>query len=215
MHVELGAAERRTLSGLIDKQAEWKPNLTVRLLTSPSALGVYSALPLDIRVFLAMPAKISGDKPFDRIVEASDVSAALRESEGEVNLDDIAPSESLGGSALVVMPPTEGWQIPMHAIASDLIPIVNEATAEFERRSKGLGDRGVKDLADEIWERPGWAGLPIRMLHAAARLQLLWNEPIKVTAATCGPWKRLSTPRGQVFAQATGKEARAGLRVVR
>lgn len=218
MRITLGATERRTLIGLLEKQVEWRPALVVRVVTSKSALGIYSALPLEIRAFIAMPAEIPEGKPFDRIVQASsllEILSAPQESvSAEIDLGTLAPVESLAGSSLVEMPPTEGWQIPITALGSDVIPIVAEASAEFERRSQGLGERGKADLADEIWERPGWAGLPIRVLHAATRLQMLWNEPIKISAATCGPWKRLSTPRGQVFAYATGPAARAGLRIV-
>lgn len=215
MQIELGATERRTLVGLIEKQIEWKPALVLRVVTSPSAVGFYSALPLDIHVFIAMPATIAGTAPFDRIVHASSLlNLLMNDQSPKIDLNALEAVESLAGTSLVEMPPTNGWQIPMTALASDIVPIVNEAAEEFDRRSKGLGERGMSDLADEIWERPGWAGLPVRMLHAAVRLQLLWNEPVKVSAATCGPWKRLSTPRGQVFAYATGPAARTGLRIV-
>jgi hypothetical protein len=215
VQIELGATERRTLVGLIEKQIEWKPALVLRVVTSPSAVGFYSALPLDVHVFIAMPATIGGAAPFDRIVHASSLlNLLMNDQSPKIDLNALEAVESLAGTSLVEMPPTNGWQIPMTALASDIVPIVNEAAEEFDRRSKGLGERGMSDLADEIWERPGWAGLPVRMLHAAVRLQLLWNEPVKVSAATCGPWKRLSTPRGQVFAYATGPAARTGLRIV-
>lgn len=218
MHITLGATERRTLIGLLEKQVEWRPSLPVRVVTSRSAIGVYSALPLEVQAFIAMPAEIPEGKPFDRIVFAESLIALLSAPQesvsADIDLGTLNPIESLTGTSLVEMPPTDGWQIPITALSSDIIPIVQEASIEFERRSQGLGERGKSELADEIWERPGWAGLPIRVLHAAMRLQMLWNEPIKVSAATCGPWKRLSTPRGQVFAYATGPAARTGLRIV-
>ncbi len=218
MRISLGSTERSTLIRLLEKQVEWRPSLPVRVVTSRSAVGIYSALPLDVHVFMAMPVGIPEAKSFDRIVFAesliSVLSAPQESVTAEIDLSALNPVESLVGTSLVEMPPTDGWQIPITALASDIIPIVNEASIEFERRSQGLGERGKSELADEIWERPAWAGLPIRVLHAATRLQILWNEPIKVSASTCGPWKRLSTPRGQVFAYATGPAARTGLRIV-
>lgn len=218
MHITIGATERNTLIRLLEKQVEWRPSLPIRVVTSRSALGIYSALPLEVHSFIAMPVGVPEGKSFDRIVFAEMLIACLSAPQesvvATVDLGTLNPIESLVGTSLVEMPPTDGWQIPITALASDVIPIVNEASIEFERRSQGLGERGKSDLADEIWERPAWAGLPIRVLHAATRLQILWNEPIKVSAATCGPWKRLSTPRGQVFAYATGPAARTGLRIV-
>jgi len=216
--ITLGSTERRTLIRLLEKQVEWRPSLPVRLVTSTSAVGVYSALPLEVHAFIAMPAGIPAGPAFDRIVFAESLvnllSVPQESVSAEIDLGVLPPVDSLIGTSLVEMPPTDGWQIPITALASDVIPLVNEASVEFERRSEGLGERGKSELANEIWERPGWAGLPIRVLHAAVRLQILWNEPIKVSAATCGPWKRLSTPRGQVFAYATGPAARTGLRIV-
>jgi hypothetical protein len=95
-----------------------------------------------------------------------------------------------------------------------VIPIINEAVSEFDRRSVGLGERGKADLAEEIWNRPGWGGLPVKVLYAAQRLSLIWDEPIKISSATCGPWKRLSTPRGQVFLRATDPVGRNRMRLV-
>jgi len=218
VRITLGATERRTLIGLLEKQIEWKPSLVLRVVTSNSAVGIYSSLPLELHAFIAMPAGIPEGRAFDRIVNAYSLLEMLSTPQesvsAEIDLGALNPVESLSGTSLVEMPTTEGWQIPITSLASDIIPIVQEASGEFERRSQGLGERGKADLADEIWERPGWAGLPIRMLHAAMRLQMLWNEPIKVSAATSGPWKRLSTPRGQIFAYAPGPAARTGLRIV-
>ena len=51
--------------------------------------------------------------------------------------------------------------------------------------------------------------------NAARRLGMIANDSAKVSAATCGPWKRLSTARGQVFIYSTGPAARLALHVVR
>lgn len=124
------------------------------------------------------------------------------------------PLAGVDAATFAELPPSTGWQIPIHAVASDVIPIVNEAVSEFDRRSIGLGERGKADLAEEIWNRAGWGGLPIKVLYAAQRLMLIWDEPIKISAATCGPWKRLSTPRGQVLLHTVTQTGRNRMRLV-
>ncbi len=113
------------------------------------------------------------------------------------------------------LPPTDGWQLPIFAVSGDLVPLVDEATAEFEGRSAGLPPRAQESVAEEIWDRPGFGGLPLRTLHAARQLGMIANDRAKVSATTAGPWKRLSTPRGQVFVYASGPAARLALHVVR
>ena len=78
---------------------------------------------------------------------------------------------------------------------------VDAAVADFEARSAGLSPAQQERIANEIWDAPGWAGVPMRTLHAARKLGMLGTEPVKVSAATNGDWRRLSTRRGQVFAK--------------
>jgi hypothetical protein len=161
-----------------------------------------------------MPAKMSAGQPCDVIVTGRDVVALLSNSSGVIELDSLEQLVGVESASLSELPPSQGWQIPMHAMASDVIPVVNEAVTEFDRRSVGLGERGKADLAEEIWNRPAWGGLPVKILYAAQRLMLIWDEPIKISAATCGPWKRLSTPRGQVFVDSTVPSPRSRMRLV-
>lgn len=214
MQVTLGSSEMRTLISILEKQIEWNSNISVRVVTSPSAVAFYAAIPLSLHVFIAMPAKMGAGTPCDLITTGRDVVALLSNSSGSIDLDILEPLAGVEGVSLSDLPPSTGWQIPIHAVASDVIPVVNEAVNEFDRRCIGLGERGKADLAEEIWNRPGWGGLPVKVLYAAQRLNLIWDEPIRISAATCGPWKRLSTPRGQVFLQATGPAARTRMRLV-
>ena len=119
------------------------------------------------------------------------------------------------GASLTHLPPSDGWQPPMFAVAGDLSPKVDEATAEFEARSAGRGAREQELIAEEIWGRAAFAGLPMRALHAARQLGMLGSDMSRVSAATSGPWKRFSTSRGQVFVYASGPAARLSLHVVR
>lgn len=214
MQVTLGSTELRTLISILEKEIEWNPSIPVRVVTSPTAVAFFAAIPLSLHAFIAMPASIGAGAPCDVITTGREVVALLSNSSGLIDLDSLESLAGLDSVSLSDLPPSTGWQIPIHAVASDVIPIINEAASEFDRRSVGLGERGKADLADEIWNRPGWGGLPIKVLYAAQRLNLIWDEPIKISAATCGPWKRLSTPRGQVFLHATGPAARTRMRLV-
>ena len=49
--------------------------------------------------------------------------------------------------------PTDGWQLPIFAVSGDLVPLVDEATAEFEGRTAGLPPRAA--VYDGIAERAG------------------------------------------------------------
>jgi hypothetical protein len=70
-------------------------------------------------------------------------------------------------------------------------------------------------LAESIWERHAFGGLPMRALHAARRLGFLTDDASRVTASTCTGWKRLTTVRGQVFVRAAVPTQRPDLSVVR
>jgi hypothetical protein len=214
VQVTLGPTELRSIISILEKQVEWNPNIAVRVVTSPNAVAFYSAIPLNLRAFIAMPAKMSPGQPCDVIVSGRDVVALLSNSQGVIELDSLDQLVGAETASLSELPPSQGWQIPMHAMASDIIPVVNEAIDEFDRRSVGLGERGKADLAEEIWNRPAWGGLPVKILYAAQRLMLIWDEPVKISAATCGPWKRLSTPRGQVFADSTVPSPRSRMHLV-
>ena len=214
MQVTIGSTELRTLISILEKQIEWNSSIAVRVVTSPSAVAFYAAIPLNLHAFIAMPAKIGTGAPCDVITTGRDVVTLLSNSSGLIDLDSLEALAGVDGVSLSDLPPSTGWQIPINAVASDVIPIINEAVSEFDRRSVGLGERGKADLAEEIWNRPGWGGLPVKVLYAAQRLSLIWDEPIKISSATCGPWKRLSTPRGQVFLRATDPVGRNRMRLV-
>jgi hypothetical protein len=123
-----------------------------------------------------------------------------------------APASS--AREIAMLPPSDGWQIPMHAIGGDLMRVVAAVGQEFASRASGLTPQEQQLIADEIWDRPAWAGLPNRVLHAAYRLGMLSDDRSKVSAATCGSWRRFATPRGQVFFRVPGESARFDLHVV-
>ena len=140
-----------------------------------------------------------------------DVRSGITESVGGVDL--ILPDAVVGDSSLAVLPPTDGWQLPIAGVSGDIVPVVDEAVAEFRKRSAAGAD--PQRLAQEIWERPGFGGLPVRALHAARRLGFLSDDASRVSASTCTGWKRLTTVRGQVFVRTVPPVGRPRLLVVR
>ena len=215
--ITLGESERRTLIALGRRQLDWNGHLGARIVTTETALGIYTTPPMDVMCFLAFPT-IETQAGVDSTIALASLVAELEASDtGRFDPSTLTEMKApvTRGPNLGHLPPAEGWQMPITAIASDIMPIVEEAVAEFTQRAQGLSARGQEVIAEEIWDRPAWAGLPMRVLHAARRLRLLTAEPVRIAAATNGPWKRLSTPRGQVFVHSTGEAARLGLHVVR
>lgn len=218
MTIRLTDPDARALEGFCRRQLRWDRNLPARVVTASQAVGVFTAPPLGVLVFAAVPTVEPITAAADVIVPLEGVADALRDH-AETGLDlDTLPRAlvPLAGQPTVHhLPPTDGWQLPIFAMSGDLVPLVDDATAEFEGRAAGLPPRAQESLAEEIWERPGFGGLPLRTLHAARQLGMISNDRAKVSAATAGPWKRLSTPRGQVFIYAAGPAARLALHVVR
>ena len=213
MDVRLGDAERRVLTVLGKRQVEWDSQLAARVISRDGALGVFTAPPMDVLAFLAIPAEV--EESVDVTVSLAALVAAA-EASGDIDLAALPPVQApfTSGASLVHLPPAEGWQMPIPAVASDVLPAVDEALAEFRARSVGLGPRGQQTVAEEIWSRTAWAGLPLRVLHAGYRLRFLARERMRITAATNGPWRRLSTPRGQVFSYVAGIQAQLSLHAV-
>ena len=218
MTIRLAESDARALEGFCRRQLRWDAGLPARLVTASQAIGVFTAPPLGVLVFAAVPTVEPITEPADVVVPLGRLADALRDDAVTgLDLDDLPRAlVPLGANPTVNnLPPTDGWQLPIFAVSGDLVPLVDEATAEFEGRSAGLPPRAQESVAEEIWDRPGFGGLPLRTLHAARQLGMIANDRAKVSAATAGPWKRLSTPRGQVFIYASGPAARLALHVVR
>lgn len=197
--------EARALLAVCRRQLSWDPRMPVRIVTTERALGLYTAPPLDVLVFTAVPASVTGD-PVDQVTSLSSLAVVIEQGMAQGGALDLAalPDVSVPVTRsmnVAVLPPTEHWQVPMHGVASDLAKRVDAAVAAFESRAAGQSPAQQERIAEEIWDAPGWAGVPMRTLHAARKLGMLGTEPVKVSAATNGDWRRLSTRRGQVFAK--------------
>ncbi len=213
MDVRLGDAERRVLALLGRRQVEWDARLAARIVSRDGALGIFTAPPMDVLAFLAVPAEVT--EPLDVTVSmAALVAAAEASSDIDLASLPVVQAPFTSGVSLAHLPPADGWQMPIPAVASDVLPAVDEAMTEFRARSAGLGPRAQQTVAEEIWSRTAWAGLPLRVLHAGYRLRFLSRERMRIAAATNGPWRRLSTPRGQVFSYVAGIQAQLSLHAV-
>jgi hypothetical protein len=206
--IRIAEPDARALESFCRRQLRWDERLTARIRSADNAIGVFTTPPLDVLAFVAVPAVIDGE--IDRIVRLADWADLLQSHAGK-DIEPSALAEPLTpvtmGLTLHDLPPADGWQVPIYAVSGDLVPKVSEATAEFEARGVGLPPREREELAREIWDRPAWGGLPMRVLHAARQLGMLSEDRSRVSAATCGSWKRLSTARGQVFVPVRGPAA--------
>ena len=221
MSVVLAETDARSLEIFCRRQLKWSATLAARIVSSPRALGMFTAPPLGVLAFVAVPVQVPGDEPMDRIVSLAEWADQLAAGAGAptVEVDPLALPEVFvpvsDGPTLLDLPPSDGWQVPIKGLSGDLLPQVAAATQAFEARAAGLAPRAQQTVADEIWGRNAWGGLPMRALHAARQLGMLADDPSGVQASTCGSWKRLSTVRGQVFVPVDARTAMLTLRADR
>lgn len=214
--IHLGAHEARVLAAFGRRQLTWDPKMAARVVSSTKAIGIYTAPPMNVLAFMAVSAKDVPDLDVTvTLTSLVDALEAAAEAGGAFDVGAADPAPAAWAVGLSMLPPSDGWQIPMYAVAGDLVVEVNTARDEFSRRAADLTPREQQVIADEIWDRTAWAGLPMRMLHAAKRLGLLNADQSRVAAATCGTWRRFSSPLGEVFYRIPGETARFDLHIVR
>ncbi len=203
--------EGRLLAAHLDRLTSWEPTGHVRVVARAGAVGVYSAPPMRVIGFVALPLREPVVAEIDVSARTADIRSGLVPAGADTEL--ILPDPAVGSPGLAMLPPSEGWQLPIHGVSGDVVPEVDAAVAEFRRRAPGVVDPQV--LAEQIWERPSFGGLPLRVLHAARRLGFLTDDASRVTACTMTGWKRLTTVRGQVFVRTHTPTQRPDLSVVR
>ena len=202
----LTSDDARVLAAFGRRQLAWDPRLPVRIVSTSSAVGLYTAPPLNVLALFAVPAVIT-DGPIDFTVSLASLVTecdSISQFGSPLQVETLHPISVPITAAMSVaqLPPAGGWQVPMQAISGDLLVHVEAAVAEFTTRSAGQIQAVQQAIADEIWERP-------------RRLGMMSNDQSRVSAATCGAWKRLATARGQVFARSNSGRSGIGLQVVR
>ena len=209
--LSLPGHEGRLLAAHLDRLSSWDDGGHVRVVARGTAIGVYAAPPMRVISFVALPLLDNVSADVDVSARIADVRQGLRTSVGATELH--LPEPAVGSPGLALLPPADGWQLPIHGVSGDMVPDVDAAVAEFRRRSKSVVD--PQALAEQIWERPSFGGLPLRALHAARRLGVLTDDASRLTACTTTGWKRLTTVRGQVFVRTFTPTQRPDLSVVR
>lgn len=210
----LGDREARLLHAHLQRHRRWNDAAQVRVVVSVTegtpAIGVYAAPPMGVVSFVQLPlAGVAG--------AATDVTVPAREIGFEPQASGLTelslPPTGPGIAELAVLPPADGWHLPIQGVASDVMPDVEQAVSEFKARSVSAVDADA--LADEIWSRSVFGGLSMRMLHTARLLGMLTSDSSRIAASTRTGWKRLTTIRGQIFQRVPGALDRPTLTVVR
>ena len=208
--VVLSGHEGRLLQAHLERLHAWNATGSVRVVARGRALGIYSNPPMGVLALAALPL-------CDAVGEPLDVAMTLGGARSAVTAGPDSASFSLADEAaptaeLFQLPPSDGWHLPIQGVAGDVIPLVEESVEEFRTRAPYVADTQV--LADQLWDRQSFGGLPMRVLHAARRLGFLVDDGSRVTACTTSGWKRFTTVRGQVFLR-TVPPGQRPLRVVR
>ena len=209
MTIRLNEAEARYLAAHLDRLIAWDSGTPVRVQVAGGSLGVFGVPPLGVITFVAVPLASTDAQEIDRTVAAVDLRTRVTP---DVPFD--IPQQAVPSAGLSNLPPKDGWQLPIPAVAGDLVPLVEESVEEFRARTVAVTPATQQLIAEEIWSRTAWAGLPMRVLHAAKQLGFIARDPSRVSASTGGTWKRLTTARGQVFVHGPQGTVPVGLKVV-
>ena len=213
--------EAAYLAGYLRRLQSWTPDAAVRLKAVGGTLGAFSAPPFDCVALVVVPLVEPVAEPYDEVVSAG----RLRDIIGDVSSGSprgvraVTTPDPVGPVAdLAVLPPAGPWLPAERGLAGDVRPLVEAAVTDYRSRASALGNPTPsmhEALAEEVWSRPGWGGVPLRALHGAATLGLMPHDGLRVETGTCDGWKRLLTPGGQVFVRTAGLPARLSLAVLR
>lgn len=204
----LAKPEMLFLAGYLRQLTRWNPDAAVRVQSRGNVAGFYGG-PLDaVITLISLPLATPVDE-FDSVVSAG----RLRDLIGDVRALDAVTNLALPDATtlppiLGVLPPSSGWSPPFMTTAGDLAakidPQISALTASAEVLPVAHRDNAIR----ERWATPEWSALPFGMLHAARAHGFLNLAPVQVGASTNGPWKRLLSPAGQVFARVSDGLAR-------
>lgn len=212
--LSLGRDEARALGAFCRRHAMWSPTSAARVVGSGSSLGVFATPPWDVMTFAAIPAGSSVDG-IDVNVSMGALADAL-ESDQPLDLDSLprvhVPASK--GLTLLSLPPREGWQMPISGISGDIAQAVDAEYQQVRQQTSGMAPRETDLAVRTWWTQAGWSGLTMGVLYAAQQLGMLPKDRSKISAASCGPWKRLSTSRGQVFSYGAGQGGALSLAVL-
>ena len=192
------------LAGFLGRVLGWDERSAVRIVQRGKVLGFYSALPMDVLAFIALPAVLDGIDDLDGEIDLTVSAGRLRDIIGDTSkletvTDVRLPDPVAGSPALAVLPPAGPWSSGEKGMAGDLAPVVDAAVAEFRAQVPKSGSLNATLLAEAAWDAPGYGALPMRALHAARLLGFLSHPGAHIETGNISGWKRLVTPSGQIF----------------
>jgi len=193
------------LAGFLGRILGWDERSAVRIVQRGKVLGFYSALPMDVLAFIALPTvdDVSSDD-LNGEIDVTVSAGRLRDIIGDTSrlgtvTDVRLPDPVAGSPALAVLPPAGPWSSGEKGMAGDLAPVVDAAVAEFRAQVPKSGSLNSTLLAEAAWDAPGYGALPMRALHAARLLGFLSHPGARIETGNISGWKRLVTPSGQIF----------------
>lgn len=197
------AATAADLATYVARARRVDPDGAVRLVVHGPALAAYvspvhgSGGPtvLGLRVLpLAQPAEV------DRTVSLAAVADRLARPTGELAVP-LPPADVTDARWAGISPPRSGWEA-LGAVGTSRLTMAARAGVEeiAAGAGAGAGAAAVARLRALVWGRPleGLDDVPAGAAFVADALGFVTpDEP--VTLHACGPWRRLTTPRGHVL----------------
>jgi hypothetical protein len=192
------------LAGFLGRILGWDERSAVRIVQRGKVLGFYSALPMDVLAFIALPADLDVVNGVETELDVTVSAGRLRDIIGDTSkleavTDVRIPDPVAGSPALAVLPPAGPWSSGEKGMAGDLAPVVDAAVAEFRAQVPKSGSLNSTLLAEATWDAPGYGALPMRALHAARLLGFLSHPGAHIETGNISGWKRLVSPSGQIF----------------
>jgi len=212
---QLEPSDGTRLVALLKRIMRWDQNAYTRVITKDDAIGFYVEPPFKVIAHFLFPA-FAVTPLIDNVMRVDELLTQLLSQAEPVKVPLIADFEPFG---LGAKPPEGPWQQGERGIAGDLAPKVQTAIAEFKLKMQSLGANPSREVsesvANEIWERAGWGGLNLRVLHAAYLLGFLSAPMAQLTTGTCAGWKRMQAPGGTLYVRPGDSGPRLPLSVVR
>lgn len=206
--LSLAKPETMFLAGYLRQLTRWSPEAAVRVQARGKAAGFYGGPLGEVITFIALPLAKEVDE-YDLTVSAGrlrDIIGDVRTREGVTEL--VLPDETTLPRVLTVLPPSSGWSPPFTTTAGDLAAQVDPEVVKLDAQMQALPIARRDERMRERWSEPAWSSLPFGMVHVARAHGFLNLAPVQVGASTNGPWKRLQSPAGQVFARVSDGLAR-------
>ncbi|MET0740400.1 MAG: hypothetical protein ABWZ26_02485 [Candidatus Nanopelagicales bacterium] len=190
--------ECRGLAAYMERLVDLDPAAAVRLQSAGPALGVWSGPPMS--VVALRPVALAEPLTLDVTVGAARLLDVVRSAIGSRGfaLPPAVPGPPWAG----LLPPRVGWEAVGEAQTSEVSQQVERGVVSFRERTE-LVEQASRDrstllhYADEVWERPVVADVPLRAAHAASLLGFLGPTGV-VAAYRTTTWWRLQCPGGSV-----------------